>query len=155
MVILVSAGGLAQSAGDDERPGAASQRAEKKTQGSSEAERARRQADRAIGEAANPDRSAGAVSEDRDPGDQRESREADREDHGNETSREMLQRRDETKAIKDEYKAAGEKQSGKKPWKTAGKDPDAGDDPEDQAGEGKSRSRASGAPGRSDDRDHD
>lgn len=159
MLILASGNALAQSESEDKPAGASQRQSVKKTGAVSETERARREADKAIGEAANPDRRTGPDPESgpesgRDSG----TRAADHEDHGNETSQQMLQRRDESKAIKEEYKASGKKQSGKKPWHTHGRDQEADEDDagaRGKGGVGKSGSGKKGKSDRSDDQDHD
>ena len=155
MLILASGNALAQSDSADKPAGASQKQTGKQAGAVSETERARREADKAIGEAANPDRQAGTQADDGESGREPGSRAADHEDHGNVTSQEMLHRRDESKAIKEEYKASGKKQSGKKPWHTAGRDDDEREDAKARAGKGKSKSGKPGDPDRSDDQDHD
>ena len=154
MLILASGNALAQS-DSGEKPAGASRQTDKRKEAVSETERARREADKAIGEAANPDRQAGPAVDGDESARETGSRAADHMDHGNETSQEMLRRRDESKAIKEEYKASGKKQSGKKPWHTAGRDNDDGADAGGEAGKGKSKSGKAGKSDRSDDQDHD
>jgi len=160
MLILASGGALAQGSGAEKGPKIAREpaRAEQDEPSEVRADKAQRQADRAIGEAANPDRRDAAghtgddVKVDREP----VSKEVDRDDHGNATSQAMLRQRDESKAIKEEYRASGQKQAGKKPWHKAA---DTGDgntaEAKGKPGKRKSTSDRSANRDTTDDRDHD
>lgn len=160
MLILASGGALAQGTSAEKGSKAAREaaRAEQDEPSEVRAEKAQRQADRAIGEAANPDRRDAAGHTGDDVKADRESlpKQVDRDDYGNATSQEMLRQRDESKAIKEEYRASGEKQAGKKPWHKAA---DTGDGDKAAAkgksGKGKSKSDRSGDREATDDRDHD
>lgn len=160
MLILASGGALAQGNSPDKDSKAARDAARTEQQEPSEAraQKAQRQADRAIGEAANPDRSDGAVYAGDGIDTDRESvpKAVDRADHGNATSQEMLRQRDESKAIKEEYRASGKKQAGKKPWhKTAGSEDGDEAAAQGKPGKGKPGSNRSADRNTTDDRDHD
>ncbi len=160
MLILASSGALAQGAGAEDGSGPATEQAKAEPDAPSKAraEKAQRQADRAIGEAANPDRRDAAGHTRGDVKADRESvpKAVDRDDHGNATSQEMLRQRDESKAIKEEYRASGEKQAGKKPWHKAA-DTEDGDKAavKGKPGKGKSKTDRSADRDTTDDRDHD
>ena len=160
MLILASGGALAQGNSADKGSKVAREpaRAEQDEPSEVRAEKAQRQADRAIGEAANPDRRDAAGHTGDDVKADRESlpKAVDRDDHGNATSQEMLRQRDESKAIKEEYRASGQKQAGKKPWHKAA-DTEDGDKAaaKGKPGKGKSKTDRSADRDTTDDRDHD
>lgn len=160
MLILASSGALAQGAGaeDESGPAAEQARVESGAPSTVRAEKVQRQADRAIGEAANPDRrdAAGYASSDAKADHEPAPKAVDRDDHGNATSQAMLRQRDDSKAIKEAYRASGQEQPGKKPWHKAA-DTEDGDKAAVKGKPGKSKSNPDRTAARdtADDRDHD
>ncbi len=122
-LILASGSVMAQWNSDAAKPGANQAQAEADEAREAGLRKAQQQSRKVIGEAAPPEwpqptpdpDSRDARPDSTDPG------AADADDHGNATSRDMLQRRDQSKAIKQEYKDSGEKHKGKKPWHTSAK----------------------------------
>ncbi len=143
----------------------------------SQRRKAQMQSRQVVGEAARPEwPQAESDAEPDDPEADRRVRKsgaggssaADKIDRGNPTSSEMLQRRDQSKAIKQEYRDSGTKQKGKKPWHKSNLDDadsegetsrDDGavttgpvDEPDQARGK---KNRPQSRPDRNDDNDHD
>jgi len=189
MLILVSENLMAQGNSDaarsDEAQAQTDTRTESPAESGAEPEQAREaqrrkaqmQSRQAVGEAARPEwPQAESDAEPDDPDADSRVRKsgaagssaADQIDHGNPTSSEMLQRRDQSKAIKQEYRDSGTKQKGKKPWHKSNLD-DADSDGETSGDDGAvttgpeverdqaraKKSKPQSRPGRNDDDDHD
>jgi hypothetical protein len=189
LLILVSENLMAQSNSDAARSDEAQAQTETRTESQAKAgaepdqareaqrRKAQMQSRQAVGEAARPEwPQAESDAEPDDPEADSSVRKsgaggssaADKIDHGNPTSSEMLQRRDQSKAIKQEYRDSGTKQKGKKPWHKSNLD-DAdsdgdtpGDDgavttgPVDEPDQARGKkNRPQSRPDRNDDDDHD
>ena len=189
ILILVSGSLMAQSNSDAGQSGTAQTRNEAQAEAQAEIQaeqdkareaqlrKAQKQSRQAIGAAASPEwPQAESDAEPDDPDHDNSvrksgtgrSKAADSVDHGNQTSSEMLQRRDQSKAVKQEYQDSGTKQKGKKPWHKSSSG-DSGSDGEASRGEGdatttpkaepdqgknKNSKKPQSRPDRNDDKDH-